>query len=154
MSESVVEGAKAPNFTLPDQDGKLVKLSEFQGREVVLYFYPRDDTPGCTREACGFRDSFSEIKRKGAVILGVSRDDQDSHQKFISKYNLPFTLLSDKDSQVSKMYGVYKLKNLYGKESWGIERSTFIIDEKGILKKIFRKVSVDGHTTEVLDALN
>ncbi|MBI2185243.1 MAG: thioredoxin-dependent thiol peroxidase [Thaumarchaeota archaeon] len=153
MSESVVEGAKAPNFTLPDQEGKPVKLSDYQGKKIVLYFYPKDDTPGCTKEACGFRDSFSVIKQKGAVILGVSRDDQNSHQKFISKYSLPFTLLSDKEAEVSKTYGVYKLKNQYGREYWGIERSTFIIDEQGKIKKAFRGVKVDNHTQEVLQAL-
>jgi peroxiredoxin Q/BCP len=150
----LVEGMPAPDFHLPDSQGKQHSLTDYRGSKIVLYFYPRDDTPGCTREACSFRDNFGSIKARGAVILGVSRDDEDSHQAFASKYSLPFTLLSDRDTQVCKMYGVYKLKNLYGKESWGIERSTFIIDEKGILKKIFRKVSVDGHTTEVLDALN
>ncbi len=151
--EELVEGSPAPDFTLPDQAGNLVRLSDHRGKKVVLYFYPKDDTPGCTREACGFRDSYSTIQGKGAVILGVSLDDGESHRRFISKYGLPFTLLSDKDAAVSRLYGVYKRKNLYGKEYWGIERSTFIIGEDGRIKRVFRRVQVDGHTTEVLSTL-
>jgi len=150
----LVEGVPAPDFHLPDSHGKHHSLSDYRGNKIVLYFYPKDDTPGCTREACSFRDNFGSIKAKGAVILGVSLDDEQSHRAFASKYSLPFTLLSDKDAEVSKMYGVYKLKNLYGRQTWGIERSTFIIDEKGILKKVFRKVNVEGHTAEVLKTLS
>jgi len=154
MSATMIEEGKiAPDFELPDQTGKLVKLSSFRGRKVVLYFYSKDDTPGCTREACSFRDSMADLKGRGAEVIGISRDDKLSHQKFIEKYSLPFILLSDEQSEVCKLYDVYKLKNMYGKESMGIVRSTFAIDEQGNIKKIFRKVSVDGHAQEVLQAI-
>ncbi len=153
MAEDLEVGDKAPEFSLPDQDGKTVSLKSFRGRQVVLYFYPKDDTPGCTKEACGFRDSRDSIKRAGAVVLGVSLDDGTSHQKFIAKYGLPFSLLSDEDARISKAYGVYKQKNMYGKKYWGIERSTFVIDPAGKLKAIFKRVKVDGHLDEVLAAL-
>lgn len=149
----IEEGKIAPDFELPDQTGKLVKLSSFRGRKVVLYFYPKDDTPGCTTEACGFRDVMADLRGRGVEVIGVSRDDKISHQKFIEKYSIPFTLLSDEKTDVCKLYDVYKLKNMYGKESMGIVRSTFVIDEQGSIKKIFRKVSVDGHTQEVLQAI-
>ena len=149
----VKEGEKAPTFTLPDSNGKKVALSYFKGKRVVLYFYPKDDTPGCTKEACGFRDSITPIGKADAVVLGVSMDDADSHARFIKKYGLPFSLLCDEDGTVSKAYGVYKKKNLYGRIYWGIERSTFIIDETGRLKAIFRKVKVDGHVADVRAAL-
>src|SRR3990172_9941874 len=134
-TDPVKDGDMAPDFALKDQNGREVKLSDFKGKRVVLYFYSKDDTPGCTKEACSFRDYNREILTKGAVILGVSRDDLESHQRFIAKYNLPFGLLSDPGAMVSKTYGVYKLRNLYGKEGWGIERSTFIIDESGKIQK-------------------
>jgi len=150
----VLEEARAPEFTLPTQNGELVGLSDFLGNKVVLYFFVKDDTPGCTKEACSFRDGFREIRKKGAVILGISIYGVESHKKFASKYNLPFTLLSDKDAKVAKMYGVWKLKNLYGKKYWGVERSTLIIDENGKVAKVFRKVRVEGHFDEVLSAIS
>jgi peroxiredoxin Q/BCP len=130
-----------------------VSLKNLKGRQVVLYFYPKDDTPGCTKEACGFRDSIKSIEKAGAVVLGVSMDNAGSHAKFIKKYGLPFSLLCDEGGAVSKAYGVYKKKNMYGKTYWGIERSTFVIGETGKLSAIFRKVKVDGHVDEVKDAL-
>ena len=154
MADELKVGDKAPNFSLPDQDGKTSSLKSLKGKQMVLYFYPKDDTPGCTKEACGFRDSLKAIEKINTVVLGVSMDNAASHHKFIKKYSLPFPLLCDEDGTVSKAYGVYKLKNMYGKTYWGIERSTFIIDETGKLKAIFRKVKVDGHVDEVQAALN
>lgn len=151
-TELAIDG-KAPEFLLPDQVGKQVSLKGLKGRQVVLYFYPKDDTPGCTKEACDFRDSMASITTTGAVVLGISLDGATSHQKFIDKYQLPFALLSDEGTTVSKSYGVYKQKTMYGKKRWGIERSTFVIDEAGRLKAMFRKVKVDGHVNEVLAAL-
>ncbi|WHE07946.1 thioredoxin-dependent thiol peroxidase [Thermoanaerobacterium thermosaccharolyticum] len=145
---------EAPDFTLKSSDGNDVSLSDFKGKKVVLYFYPKDNTPGCTKEACQFRDNINTVENKEAVILGVSLDDIESHKKFIEKFNLPFILLSDPDAKVSTEYGVYKEKNMYGKKKMGIERSTFIIDKKGIVKKIFRKVKVDGHVDEILEVLD
>lgn len=145
---------EAPDFTLKSSDGNDVSLSDFKGKKVVLYFYPKDNTPGCTKEACQFRDNINTVENKDAVILGVSLDDIESHKKFIEKFNLPFILLSDPDAKVSTEYGVYKEKNMYGKKKMGIERSTFIIDKKGIVKKIFRKVKVDGHVDEILEVLD
>ncbi|MDK2806636.1 MAG: thioredoxin-dependent peroxiredoxin [Thermoanaerobacterium sp.] len=145
---------EAPDFTLKSSDGNDVSLSDFKGKKVVLYFYPKDNTPGCTKEACQFRDNINTVKNKDAVILGVSLDDIKSHKKFIEIFNLPFILLSDPDAKVSTEYGVYKEKNMYGKKKMGIERSTFIIDKKGIVKKIFRKVKVDGHVDEILEVLD
>ncbi|ERM92873.1 peroxiredoxin [Caldanaerobacter subterraneus subsp. yonseiensis KB-1] len=147
-------GKKAPDFVLPDADGRQVSLSDFLGKNVVLYFYPKDNTPGCTKEAVAFRDSIKAIEEKNAVVIGISLDDETSHRKFIEKYSLPFVLLSDKEAKVSTEYGVYKEKNMYGKRKMGIERSTFIIDSKGIVRKIFRKVKVDGHVDQVLKALD
>ena len=152
-AELAIDG-KAPEFLLPDQLGKQVSLKELKGKKVVLYFYPKDDTPGCTKEACDFRDSMASITKTGAVVLGVSLDGATSHQKFTDKYQLPFPLLSDEGTTVSKSYGVYKQKRRwYGKKYWRIERSTFVIDEAGRLKAMFRKVKVDGHVNEVLAAL-
>ena len=146
------EGNKAPDFSATDQNGKKVKLSSFRGKKnVVLYFYPKDMTPGCTTEACDFRDQFKKFKN--AEILGVSIDSPERHQKFIEKYDLPFTLISDVDQKVVNKYGVWQEKKLYGKKFMGIVRSTFIIDKSGVLRKIFPKVKVKGHTEEVLDAL-
>ena len=153
MAGELKIGDKAPDFSLPTQSGQTVSLKSLKGKQVVLYFYPKDDTPGCTKEACGFRDSIKSIEKANTVVLGVSMDDVDSHQKFITKYGLPFSLLCDEDGTVSKAYGVYKKKNMYGKTYWGIERSTFIIDEAGKLKTLFRKVKVDGHIDEVQAAL-
>jgi thioredoxin-dependent peroxiredoxin len=149
--QAVEEGKTAPDFSLKSDDGKSYSLSQFKGKkEVVLYFYPGDDTPGCTKEACSFRDSFSRLVAKGVQVLGVSPDDLESHTKFRTKYNLNFPLLADPENKVSQMYGVYKMKNMYGKEFMGIERSTFIIDKEGKVKKEFRKVKVDGHVDEVM----
>lgn len=153
MSKELAIGEKAPELSLPDQEGKTVSLKDFKGKQVVLYFYPKDDTPGCTQESCDFRDSMAPIKKAGAVVVGVSFDGQASHQKFIKKFSLPFTLLSDEQKTVANAYGVYKEKSMYGKKYWGIERSTFVIDQKGLLKAIFRKVKVTGHVDEVLAAL-
>ena len=152
-AKELTPGQKAPEFSLADQNGRKVRLKSLKGQPVGLYFYPKDDTPGCTKEACGFRDSLPALQKLDAVVLGVSQDDSASHQKFIAKYGLPFTLLSDEEAEVAKAYGVYKLKNMYGKKYWGIERSTFVIDETGTLKAVFRKVKVDGHVDEVLTAL-
>ena len=153
-NQELVEGQPAPDFSLKSNDGKSYSLSQYRGKnEVVLYFYPKDDTPGCTKEACSFRDEMATFKKKGVVVLGVSLDDLDSHTKFQEKYNLNFPLLSDTDHVISDTYGVYKEKNNYGKKFWGIERSTFIIDKSGKLKKIFRRVHVDGHNDEVLKNL-
>ena len=154
MAEELNVGDKAPAFSLKTESGHRVSLKSLKGRQVVLYFYPKDDTPGCTKEACGFRDSITPIGKADAVVLGVSMDDADSHAKFIKKYGLPFSLLCDEDGTVSKAYDVYRKKNMYGRTYWGIERSTFIISETGKLKAIFRKVKVDGHVAEVRAVLN
>lgn len=153
MAADLTIGDKAPEFSLSDQTGKTVNLKGFRGHSLVLYFYPKDHTPGCTREACDFRDSSPRIQRAGAMVLGVSLDGPDSHRKFIDTLGLPFPLLCDEDAAVSKAYGVYKQKNMYGKKVWGIERSTFVIDEAGRIKAIFRKVKVDSHVEAVLAAL-
>ena len=146
------EGDNAPDFTVKDQTGEDVKLSGFHGGRVVLYFYPKDDTPGCTKEACSLRDGFSKFEEKGIKILGVSADDEKSHQKFISKYKLPFTLLTDTDHIVANAYGSYGEKKFMGKTYNGILRKTFLIDETGKIVKIFDKVKVDEHADEVLAA--
>jgi thioredoxin-dependent peroxiredoxin len=153
MAKDVAIGQVAPELSIPDQHGKTVTLKSFKGKQVVLYFYPKDDTPGCTKESCDFRDVESQILRAGGQIVGVSLDGQESHKKFIEKFGLPFPLLSDVDAAISKAYGVYKEKNMYGRKYWGIERSTFVIDTEGKVKAIFRKVKVDGHADEVLAAL-
>ncbi len=149
----LTEGKKAPSFKLKDQDGNDISSKDFIGKQIVLYFYPKDDTPGCTKEACSFRDNFPNFKDINAVILGVSPDSPASHKKFISKFNLPFTLLSDENKEVLEKYEVWKEKNMYGKKYMGVERTTFIIDEEGKIKKIFPKVKVDGHEKEVLEAI-
>ena len=153
MADELDVGAKAPDFSLPDQDGSTVTLKSLKGKQVVLYFYPKDDTSGCTKEACDFRDSLAPIKKAGAVVLGVSKDGKASHQKFIAKYELPFALLSDEEVTVCTAYGVYKEKSMYGRKYMGIERSTFVIDATGRIKALFRKVKVPGHVDEVLAAL-
>jgi peroxiredoxin Q/BCP len=147
------EGQKAPAFSLPDQDGEKVALKDFLGKKVVLYFYPKDMTPGCTTEACDFRDNLARVKRKKAVVLGVSKDSPARHQKFIDKHELNFPLLSDEDGKMLEKYGVWKEKSLYGKKFMGIERTTLIIDEKGKVKKVFPKVKVKGHVDQVLEEL-
>ena len=146
-------GDRAPDFKLDTLAGKSLRLSEFKGKKVVLYFYPKDDTPGCTKEACSFQGNLGQLKKKGTVVLGVSADSVDSHAKFAAKYNLDFPLLSDETKEVCKSYGVWKEKSLYGRKFMGIERTTFIIDEKGVVQNIFPKVKVDGHTMEILTAL-
>jgi len=145
------DGNKAPDFKLPDQDGNEVKLSDFKGSKVVLYFYPKDNTSGCTQEACGFRDAQPQFDEAGAVIIGISPDSQKSHTNFRNKHDLPFVLLSDTDNKVAEKYGVYKEKKMYGKTYMGIERSTFLIDEKGRLAEQMRKVKVNGHVDFVLN---
>lgn len=142
-------GDKAPDFELNDQNGKKIKLSDFKGKRVILYFYPRDDTPGCTKEACNFRDNINTFKKFNAEVIGISNDDEKSHKKFSEKFNLPFTLLADLDKKLSKDYGVYELKNFMGKSYYGITRSTFLIDEKGRIGKIFYKVNPEKHINEL-----
>jgi peroxiredoxin Q/BCP len=149
----VEEGKPAPDFSLADQQGRNVTLSKLKGSPVVLYFYPKDDTPGCTKEACEFRDGYADYQKAGAVILGVSPDDSDSHAKFAKKFALPFPLLADHEKKVAEAYGVWKEKSMYGKKYMGVERTTFVIDKKGIVVKIFSKVKVDGHSPAVLDAI-
>jgi peroxiredoxin Q/BCP len=150
----IKEGNKAPDFKLKDQNGKIVSLSDFKGNDVILYFYPKDNTSGCTAEACSFRDDFPEFKKIKAVIIGVSPDSVESHKKFDEKYNLPFTLLSDEEKKVLEKYEVWKEKSMYGKKYMGVERTTFVIDKEGKIKKIFNKVKVAGHNKEVMDVLN
>lgn len=152
MARAIREGNPAPDFELPSTAGK-VRLSNFRGRKVVLYFYPKDDTPGCTAEACSFRDNIEKIQKQGAVVLGISRDTIESHEKFIKKYSLNFPLLSDEKLLAHRLYGTWKKKEMYGKEYWGTERSTFIIDEEGKILKIFRGVKVNGHVEQVLEML-
>jgi peroxiredoxin Q/BCP len=146
-------GAKAPDFTLPTGDGTTISLKDLKGKKVVLYFYPKDDTSGCTKEACSFRDSITMVRKKGAVVIGVSTDSPASHKKFAEKYNLPFTLVSDEKQAMVKSYGVWKEKSMYGRKYMGTERTTFVIDESGKITHIFTKVKVDGHIDEVLKTL-
>ena len=146
------EGDVAPDFSVKDQNGEAVKLSDFRGQPVVLYFYPKDDTPGCTKQACSLRDGFADFERENIKVLGVSMDDEKSHQKFISKYELPFTLLTDTNHAVADAYESYGEKSFMGKKFMGILRRTFLIDEEGKIKKVFDKVKVDEHAGEVLRA--
>ena len=146
-------GQKAPDFAVLNDAGEKTKLSELKGKKVVLYFYPKDDTPGCTTEACAFRDGIAEIKKRGAVVLGVSADSVESHKKFKSKFDLNFPLLADTDKTIIEAYGVWKEKSMYGKKYMGIERTTFVIDEQGKIAHIFPKVKVQQHYDEVIDAL-
>jgi thioredoxin-dependent peroxiredoxin len=160
MSDTQVkESQSAPDFTLPAigsddvvKDGQ-VQLSALRGHTTVLYFYPKDDTPGCTAEACSFRDANHEMQKRGVVVLGVSADDLSSHQKFAEKYGLPFPLLADTDTTVSQLYGVWKEKNMYGKKYLGVNRETFLIDKDGIVRKAWRKVSAAEHAQEVLETI-
>lgn len=151
MAEWVEAGTKAPDFTLVADDGGKVKLSELRGNIVVLYFYPKDDTPGCTKEACAFRDQKQQLEKHGVKLLGVSPDDLESHRKFRDKYQLNFPLLIDKDHKVAEKYGAWREKNMYGKVSMGIQRSTFLIDQEGKVAKVWKRVSVDGHDEKVLE---
>jgi peroxiredoxin Q/BCP len=153
MGDWVEPGSRAPDFTLPADDGSRVKLSAKRGGPVVLYFYPRDMTPGCTREACAFRDSHKALTRLGVTVLGVSTDDVASHEKFRDKYQLNFPLLADTDHKVAEKYGAWREKNMYGKKSMGIQRSTFLIDAQGKVARVWKKVNVDGHDAEVIEAI-
>lgn len=153
MADWVEPGQRAPAFTLSDDTGAKVRLSDLKGQPVVLYFYPRDDTPGCTREACAFRDQQAPLKKLGAIVLGVSADSIESHASFRDKFQLNFPLLSDADHSLAEKYGAWREKNLYGKKSMGIQRSTFLIDASGKVAKVWKKVNVDGHDEQVLDAL-
>lgn len=147
------EGDKAPDFTAKDDEGNEVSLRDLRGKKVVLYFYPKDNTSGCTQEACDFRDNFARIKRAGAIVLGVSPDSEKSHGKFKSKFDLTFPLLADEDKTLVNAYGVWKEKSMYGRKYMGVERTTFLIHEKGRIAKIFPKVKVAGHVDAVLEAL-
>ena len=147
-------GTKAPEFTLPDKDGNNVSLSEFRGKKVVLYFYPKDNPPGCTRQACAFAGAYSQFEALGAVVIGVSRDSQASHQRFAEKNSLPFILLSDPERQAIEAYGVWQEKKNYGKVSMGVVRSTYIIDEDGVIEKVMPKVKPDTNAAEILEYLS
>jgi peroxiredoxin Q/BCP len=147
-------GQVPPDFSLADQAGKSVTLSGCKGSPVVLYFYPKDDTPGCTKEACAFRDAFAEFQKRGAVILGVSPDDTGSHDRFARKFELPFQLLSDPEHKVCEAFAVWKEKNMYGRKSMGVERTTFVIDAQGVVRAVFPRVKVDGHSNAVIRALD
>lgn len=149
----IPSGVPAPDFKLKDQNGMPHRLQEYLGKPVVLYFYPKDDTPGCTKEACSFRDAFAEYKEAGVVVLGVSPDDSESHRKFATKYNLPFTLLADEGHQVAELYGVWGKKKRFGREYEGIHRTTFLINESGIIQQVFEDVKPENHSQEVLAAL-
>ena len=151
---AVAVGKKAPEFTLPASSGERVSLSDFKGKTVVLYFYPKDDTPGCTKEACDFRDAQRKFTNKKAVVLGVSPDSIKAHDKFIAKFDLPFVLLADTTHEVAEAYDVWVEKSMYGRTYMGIERSTFVIGPDGKTKAIFRKVKVDGHVDAVLEAVS
>lgn len=149
----VKEGKAAPDFELTSDSGETIRLSELKGKPVVVYFYPRDDTPGCTAQACGIRDSYEAFGERGAVVLGISPDDESSHQKFKQKYGLPFTLLADPDHRVADQYGVWGERSMYGKTYMGIERSTFVIDADGNVARVMRRVKPDTHAQQVLEAL-
>ena len=153
MPNSITIGTSAPEFTAPDRTGTNISLQDFSGQWLVLYFYPKDNTPGCTVEACGFRDSYKEIEKLGAVLLGISPDSVKSHENFINKFSLPFPLLADEDKSMCKNYGVWVEKSMYGKKYMGVERSTFLIDKKGIIAKAWHNVKVPGHADEVLQAV-
>ena len=148
----IKEGTAAPNFAAKDANGEAVRLKDLRGQRVVLYFYPRDDTPGCTKEACSFRDAFADFKKRGIKVLGVSVDSEASHKKFTAKHKLPFTLLADPDHSIADAYGVYGEKKFMGRTYMGVKRITFLIDEKGKIKKVFEKVKPEAHALEVLEA--
>ncbi len=146
-------GTKAPEFTLPDKDGNMISLADYRGKKVVLYFYPRDNTPGCTRQACAFAGAYEGFRQKDIVVIGVSKDSQTSHQKFAGKYNLPFILVSDPELAAIQAYDVWQEKKLYGKVSMGVVRSTYIIDEQGVIEKVYPKAKPDTNATEILEYL-
>jgi peroxiredoxin Q/BCP len=148
------EGMKAPDFKGTDQDGKEVKLSDFAGKKLVLYFYPKDNTPGCTAEACNLRDNYNELLKKGFAVVGISADNEKSHKGFADKYSLPFPLIADTSKKILDDYGVWKEKSLYGRTFLGIARTTFIIDEQGIIEKIISKVETSGHTEQIFKIYN
>ena len=152
MSE-LKEGDKAPAFTANDQKGQPVSLSDFLGKQVILYFYPKDDTPGCTAESCNFRDNYQSLLQKGFEVIGVSIDDEKSHQKFVTKFDLPFTLIADTDKKIVESYGLWVEKNMYGKKYMGTARKTFVIDKEGKIKKIIDKVDTKNSSQQVLDIL-
>ena len=154
MANKLKEGDKAPDFAVNDGEGKTVRLKDLKGKKFVLYFYPKDDTPGCTKEACSFRDSWSKFKRRGIEVFGVSLDSEKSHQKFTEKFSLPFRLLADTDRKLSESFGTYGKKKFMGREYMGNHRMTFLIDEKGKIKKIFEKVKPEDHAEEVLAAFD
>jgi peroxiredoxin Q/BCP len=146
------EGTTAPAFKTTDQNGESVSLKDLRGQKVVLYFYPKDDTPGCTKEACSFRDAYSKFKKQKITVLGVSPDKETAHQKFVTKYQLPFTLLADTDHSIAEAYGLWGEKKFMGRTYMGVHRTTFLIDEKGKIKKVFEKVKPEDHASEVLEA--
>ena len=148
------EGDTAPQFTAQDQNGDTISLSDFKGKDVILYFYPKDDTPGCTAEACDFRDNYKSLQAQGFNVIGVSTDDETSHKKFVNKYQLPFTLIADTDKSIVEAYGVWVEKNMYGKKYMGTARKTFIIDKEGKIKKIIDKVDTKESSKQVLELLN
>jgi len=154
MADWTEPGSKAPAFSLKDDSGNRVKLSDLKGKPVVVYFYPRDDTPGCTKEACALRDRYEEIQQRGVHLFGVSTDDAESHAKFRQKYALPFPLLVDADHAMSEKYGAWREKNMYGKKSMGIQRATYLIDAQGKVAKVWKRVKVDGHDQQVIDAID
>ena len=143
-------GQIAPEFTAQSQDGDQISLTDYGGRKVVLYFYPKDDTPGCTKQACNLRDEYSTLLEKGLAVIGVSADDVESHSKFADKYELPFPLLADPEHEILEKYGVWRQRNLYGRLSMGIQRTTFLIDEEGVIKDIIKRPNVDDHASEVM----
>jgi peroxiredoxin Q/BCP len=147
------EGEKAPDFTAKDQNGKTVSLSDFKGKNVILYFYPKDDTPGCTAEACSFRDNYQSLLGKGFAVIGVSTDDEKSHKKFETKYNLPFPLIADADKKIVEEYGLWVEKNMYGKKYMGTARTTFLIDGNGVITKVIDKVDTQNSSQQVIDLL-
>ena len=151
--DELKEGDPAPSFSANDQNGKLVSLSDYKGRDVILYFYPKDDTPGCTTESCNFRDNYQSLLSKGFDVIGVSVDDEKSHQKFVSKYQLPFTLISDTDHRIVEAYGVWVEKNMYGKKYMGTARKTFLIDKEGMIEKIIDKVDTKNSSQQVLELI-
>ena len=153
QKKTLTVGTKVPDFALKDQNARLVRLSDFRGRKIILYFYVRDDTPGCTKQACDFRDGIRQIERKKTTVLGVSPDSVESHKRFVEKYHLPFPLLADENADLAKKFGVWGKKNMYGRTFLGIIRSTFIIDEAGSVEKEFRHVRAEGHFNRILEQI-